>query len=113
MPPKPKGDLLPGTLEVLILLTLRREPLHGYAIAQRIQQTSDALLRVEEGSLYPALQRMLIDGWVSARWGTSARNRRVRVYTLTPAGRKQLNRETKRVGRVMDGIARVMRLAET
>lgn len=108
-----RGDLLPGTLEMLILLTLRREPLHGYAIAQRIRRSSDELLRVEEGSLYPALQRMLIEGWVSAEWGTSARNRRVRVYTLTPAGRKQLGRETKRVGRVIDGLARVMRPAES
>jgi len=104
-----KGDLFPGTLEMLILITLRREPLHGYAIAQRIQQNSDDLLRVEEGSLYPALQRLLIEGWVSAKWGMSARNRRVRIYTLTAAGRKQLGRETKRVGRVIDGIARVMR----
>jgi PadR family transcriptional regulator len=107
-----KGDLLPGTLEMLILVTLRRQPLHGYAIAQRIQQNSDDLLRVEEGSLYPALQRLLIEGWVSARWGMSARNRRVRIYTLTAAGRKQLSREMKRVGRVMDGIARVMRPSE-
>ena len=73
-----RGDLLPGTLEMLILLGLCRGPLHGYAIAQRIQQSSDELLRVEEGSLYPALQRMLIAGWVTARWATSARNRRVR-----------------------------------
>ena len=108
-----KGDLLPGTLEMLILLTLRAEPLHGYAIAQRIRQKSDDLLRIEEGSLYPALQRLLVEGWVSAKWGTSARNRRVRVYTLTPDGRKQLNRETQRVGRVIDGLARVMRLAES
>ena len=107
-----KGDLLPGTLEMLILLTLRLEPLHGYAIAQRIQQNSDDLLRVEEGSLYPALQRILIEGWVSAQWGMSARNRRVRVYTLTPAGRKQLSREVKRVGRVIDGLTRVMRPSE-
>jgi PadR family transcriptional regulator PadR len=89
-----KGDLLPGTLEMLILVTLRREPLHGYAIAQRIQQNSDELLRVEEGSLYPALQR------------------RIRIYTLTASGRKQLGREMKRVGRVIDGIARVMRPSE-
>ncbi len=107
-----KGDLLPGSLEMLILLTLRREPLHGYAIAQRIQKNSDDLLRVEEGSLYPALQRLLIEGWVSAEWSISTRNRRVRAYTLTAAGRKQLSRETKRVGRVIDGIARVMRLSE-
>jgi PadR family transcriptional regulator PadR len=111
--PANKGDLFPGTLEMLILTTLRREPLHGYAIAQRIQQDSDHLLRVEEGSLYPALQRMLIEGWVSAKWGMSARNRRVRIYTLTPSGRKQLTREVKRVGRVMEGVARVIRPAES
>jgi transcriptional regulator len=107
-----KGDLLPGTLEMLILVTLRHQPLHGYAIAQRIQQNSDDLLRVEEGSLYPALQRMLIEGWVSAEWGMSARNRRICIYTLTAAGRKQLSREMKRVGRVIDGISRVMRPSE-
>jgi PadR family transcriptional regulator PadR len=107
-----KGDLFPGTLEMLILLTLRREPLHGYAIAQRIQQGSDDLLRVEEGSLYPALQRMLLEGWVSAEWGVSARKRRVRVYTLTAGGRKQLAREVTRVGRVMEGIAQMMRPSE-
>ena len=97
---------------MLILVTLRREPLHGYAIAQRIQQNSDELLRVEEGSLYPALQRLLIEGWVSAEWGISARKRRVRIYTLTASGRKQLGREMKRVGRVIDGIARIMRPSE-
>ena len=108
----PKDDLLPGTLEMLILVTLRRESLHGYLIAQRIQQNSDDLLHVEEGSLYPALQRLLIEGWVSAEWGISALNRRVRIYTLTAAGRKQLGRETKRVGRLVDGITRVIRLSE-
>jgi len=108
-----KGDLLPGTLEMLILVTLRRASLHGYAIAQRIQQNSDDLLRVEEGSLYPALQRMLIEGWVSAKWCLSAQNRRVRIYTLTAAGRKQLDREMKRVGRIVDGIVRIMRPSET
>jgi len=107
-----KGDLFPGTLEMLILVTLRGGPLHGYAIAQRIQQNSDELLRVEEGSLYPALQRMLIEGWVSAEWGMSARNRRIRIYTQTASGRKQLSREMKRVGRVIDGIARVLRPSE-
>ena|SRR5579884_219976 len=112
MPPAEKGDLLPGTLEMLILLTLRREPLHGYAIAQQIQQNSAELLRVEEGSLYPALQRMLIEGWISAEWGMSAKNRRVRIYTLTDAGRKQLSREKQRVGRLIDGMVRVMRLGD-
>lgn len=107
-----KGDLLPGTLEMLILATLAREPLHGYAIAQRIQQKSGDLLRAEEGSLYPALQRLLIEGWVSAAWANSARNRRVRVYTLTAAGRKQLNRERQRVKRLIDGITRVMEPGE-
>jgi PadR family transcriptional regulator, regulatory protein PadR len=112
MPPTDKGELLPGTLEMLILSTLRLGPLHGYGIAQSIQQSSDHLLRVEEGSLYPALQRLLIEGWVSAEWGTSARNRRVRVYTLTSAGRKQLNREVERLSRVIDGITRVIRPSE-
>jgi len=112
MPATPKGELLPGTLEMLIMVTLRREPLHGYAIAQRIHDDSGELLHAEEGSLYPALQRLLIEGWVSAEWGMSARNRRVRIYTLTPAGRKQLTREMKRVGRLMDGIARMMRPSE-
>jgi transcriptional regulator len=108
-----KSDLLPGTLDFLILATLSREPLHGYGIAQRIQQDSGEVLKAEEGSLYPALQRLLIEGWVSAKWATSATNRRVRVYTISPAGRKQLNREMERVRRAMDGIARVMRLCET
>lgn len=108
-----RGDLLPGTLEMLILVTLRREPLHAYAIAQRIQQTSGEALRAEEGSLYPALQRLLIEGWVSAEWTMSARNRRVRVYTLTATGRKQLTREVKRVSRLIEGIVRVMRPSET
>src|ERR1700751_4435788 len=113
MATKTKGDLLPGTLEMLILTTLRRESLHGYAIAQRIEQDSGDLLHAEEGSLYPALQRLLIEGWVSAEWGMSSRNRKVRVYTLTPEGRKQLSRELNRVGNLMDGIARVKRPAKT
>jgi len=113
MPSTDKGDLLPGTLEMLILVTLRREPLHGYAIAQRIQQDTGDLLHVEEGSLYPALQRMVIEGWVAAKWGMSVRNRRVRIYTLTASGRKQLSREIKRVGRTIDGIVCLMRPSET
>jgi transcriptional regulator len=107
-----KGDLLPGTLEMLILATLAERPLHGYAIAQRIQQKSDNILRAEEGSLYPALQRLLIDGWISGKWELSARNRKIRVYTLTAAGRKQLNAERRRVARLIDGLTRVMRLSE-
>src|ERR1700722_4981150 len=92
-----KGELLPGTLEMLILVTLRRGPLHGYLIAKRIQENSGELLHAEEGSLYPALQRLLIEGWVSAEWGTSARKRRIRVYTITATGRKQLSSEMSRV----------------
>ena len=83
-------SLFPGALEMMILQTLRREPLHGYALAQIIQSNSDDLLQVEEGSLYPALQRMLKAGWVAADWGMSPRNRKVRIYKITPAGRKQL-----------------------
>ena len=89
---KPKGELIPGTLEMLILATLRREPLHGYAIAQRIHQESGSLLRAEEGSLYPALQRLLMDGWVSAAWGVSSRNRSGEPFyidnTAHPANRR-------------------------
>jgi transcriptional regulator len=106
-------DLFPGALEMMILQTLRREPLHGYALAQTIKQASHALLQVEEGSLYPALLRMLKAGWVSAEWGISARNRRVRVYKITPAGRKQLEREVSSFDRMLEGIARVMRPAQS
>jgi transcriptional regulator len=109
---KPKGEVLPGTLEMLILVVLRRAPLHGYAIAQQIHDESGRQLRPEEGSLYPALQRLLIEGWVSAEWGVSARNRRVRIYTLTVAGRKHLDRRVKSMGRMIDGLSRILRLAE-
>ena len=108
-----KSDLLPGTLDCLVLAILSREPLHGYAIAQRIQQDSGDILKAEEGSLYPALQRLLIDGLVSAEWMTSATNRRVRVYKLTATGRKHLKNEMHRVSRAMDGISRIMRLCES
>jgi PadR family transcriptional regulator PadR len=113
---KPKSeqrDLLPGTLEMLILQTLKRDPLHGYAIAQSIQQTSEDVLQVEEGSLYPALQRLLREGWVVAEWGISARNRKVRTYKITPAGRKQLTREIAGFDRLLAGIGRVMRPTES
>jgi PadR family transcriptional regulator, regulatory protein PadR len=106
-------DLLPGTLEMLILQTLKRDPLHGYAIAQSIQQTSEDVLQVEEGSLYPALQRLLREGWVVAEWGISARNRKVRTYKITPAGRKQLTREIAGFDRLLAGIGRVMRPTES
>jgi transcriptional regulator len=87
--------------------------MHGYALAEVIKRTSDDLLNVEEGSLYPALQRMLKAGWVAAEWEVSARNRRVRIYRILPAGRKQLEREISSFKRMLDGIARVMRPVES
>ncbi len=98
---------------MMILQTLRREPLHGYALAQVIKRNSDDLLQVEEGSLYPALQRMLKSGWVAAEWGISARNRKVRVYKITPAGRKQLEREVSSFQQMLDGIARAMKAVQS
>ena len=106
-------DLFPGALEMMVLQTLRREPMHGYALAQVIKRNSGELLEIEEGSLYPALQRMLKAGWLTAEWGLSARNRRVRVYKITPSGRKQLEREVSSFDRMLEGIARVMRPVES
>jgi len=106
-------DLFPGALEMMILQTLRSHPLHGYALAQLIKRTSDDLLQIEEGSLYPALQRMLKAGWVAAEWGLSPRNRRVRIYKITAAGRKQLQREVSSFERMLRGISRVMRPSES
>src|SRR5579864_7875952 len=104
-----KSEIPPGTLYMLILRSLARMgPLHGYGIAQFIQQTSDDVLQVEEGSLYPALQRMLIKGWVTAEWKQSDNNRRARYYRLTPDGRKQMGREVDEFERVMAAIARVI-----
>ncbi|HVT56875.1 MAG TPA: PadR family transcriptional regulator [Thermoanaerobaculia bacterium] len=101
-------DLFPGALEMMILQTLKRQPLHGYAVAQQIKQRSFDLLQIEEGSLYPALQRMLKAGWVQADWGMSATNRRVRIYTLTPEGRRHLAREVSSFERMLEGITRVL-----
>jgi transcriptional regulator len=109
----PSRDLFPGVLEMMILQTLRRGPQHGYALAQDIISSSTDMLRIEEGSLYPALQRMLRAGWVDAEWGVSARNRKVRVYSITSAGRKQLAREVSSFERMLEGIARVMRPAQS
>jgi PadR family transcriptional regulator PadR len=106
-----KNELLPGTLEMLVLQTLKNGRRHGYGIAQRIQEISDDVLQVEEGSLYPALQRLLVKGWVKAEWGTSENNRRARYYTLTLAGRKELGTEAENFDRVVAAIARVMRTA--
>jgi PadR family transcriptional regulator, regulatory protein PadR len=107
-----RDEIPPGTLYLLILKTLARHvELHGYEIANSIQRTSDDVLQVEEGSLYPALQRMLIKGWVTAEWGTTAGNRRARYYKLTAAGRKQLVLEISQFERVMGAIGRVIQTA--
>lgn len=107
-----RDEIPPGTLYLLILKTLaRRGELHGYEIARTIQQISDDVLQVEEGSLYPALQRMLIKGWVKAHWSTTAENRRARYYRLTPLGRKQLEAELSQFERVVGAIARVIQTA--
>lgn len=101
-------DLLPGTLDMLILRTLGRGPLHGYAIADRIRLVSDDVLVVGESSLYPALQRLLVNGWVTAEWGASDNNRRARYYTLTAAGRKRLTAERKEFQRLIGAIQQVL-----
>ncbi|MBZ5509152.1 MAG: PadR family transcriptional regulator [Acidobacteriia bacterium] len=106
-----KNELLPGTLDMLILHTLTRGAMHGYGIAQKIQEISDEVLQVEEGSLYPALQRLLVKGWVKAEWGTSENNRRARYYTVTSAGKKQLGTEAENFRRMVHAIARVMQTA--
>jgi len=102
-------ELLPGTLYLLILRTLRAGPLHGYAIAKRIREASERGVDIEDGSLYPALNRMLVKGWLIAEWGTSENNRKARFYRLTPAGRKQLAHETDTFDRLVLAIQRVMR----
>jgi PadR family transcriptional regulator, regulatory protein PadR len=107
-----RTEIPPGTLYMLILRSLDRNgPMHGYGIAQHIQQMSESVLQVEEGSLYPALQRMLIKGWVKAEWGLSENNRRARYYKLTPAGQRQLTAEVQEFTRVMDAITRVIQPA--
>src|ERR1700751_1162577 len=104
-----RDEILPGTLHLLILKTLARGgEMHGFEIARSIQQISQDVLQVEEGSLYPALQRMLIKGWVKAEWGVTSENRRARYYRLTPAGRKQLEQEIQQFERVMGAITRVI-----
>jgi transcriptional regulator len=103
-----KPDLLPGTLDMLILKTLTRAPLHGYGIALSIRRLSEDVLTVEEGSLYPALQRLLVQGWVKAEWKTTETGRRARYYTLTAAGRKQLGVELSRFEQMIAAIGRVL-----
>jgi PadR family transcriptional regulator PadR len=109
---EPRTEIPPGTLHLLVLKTLLRlGPMHGYGIAQHIQQISDEILRVEEGSLYPALQRMLVKGWVVGEWRQSENNRRARFYALTPKGRKQLTAELAEFEKVMSAIRRVIQPA--
>lgn len=104
----PKMEMPSGAVGLLILRVLRSGPLHGYAIAQRIHALSSEVLRVEEGSLYPALQRILLKGWAKAEWGVSETNRKVRFYKLTPAGRKQLEAEVSEYERVNQAIQAVL-----
>jgi PadR family transcriptional regulator, regulatory protein PadR len=106
---KTTGELVQGTLDMLILKTLSRgDAMHGYRIAQHIQQVSEEVLRVEEGSLYPALHRLELEGLVAAEWGLSANNRRAKYYRLTPAGKKRLAAEEKHWGLLVSAIGRVL-----
>lgn len=106
-----RTDLMQGTLELLILKTLSHESMHGYGIAQRIHEAVDDLLKVEDGSLYPALYRMEERGWISSEWGVSENNRRAKFYKLTRAGRKQLDGERANWERVSQAITRILRTA--
>ncbi len=110
-PPPARSDLLAGTLDMLILRTVSLGPLHGYAIAQHIGRISESVLQVEQGSLYPALERLLRKGWVSARWGETPTKRRARYYTITRSGRAQLREKTSEYARVVLAIARIMKRA--
>src|SRR5580698_8904727 len=103
-----KPELMPGTLDMLILKTLTRAPQHGYGIASAIKRLSNDVLTVEEGSLYPALQRLLLQGWVKGEWKKTETNRRARFYTLTPAGRKQLGSELSQFQLMITAIRRVL-----
>ncbi len=103
-----KSDLMPGTLDMMILKTLTRGPQHGYGIASSIKRASEDMLTVEEGSLYPALQRLLLQSWVKAEWKSTETDRRARYYTLTAAGRKQLGLEQSRFEEMIAAIGRVM-----
>ena len=105
---KPNADLLQGTLDMLILKTLALGPQHGWGISQRIQQISEAVLQVNQGSLYPALHRLEQRGWLASSWGASENNRQAKFYQLTRAGRRQLERETKEWARLSAAVARIM-----
>ncbi len=108
---KQKTDLLQGTLDMLILKALSLGPMHGYGVGLRIMQLAEDLLRVEEGSLYPALYRLEEQGWIKSEWGTSENNRRARFYRLSAAGRKQLNVEEEHWQRLVAGVGKVMQTA--
>ncbi len=105
---KQKSELLQGTLDLLILKTLALQPMHGWGITQRIQQISDGVLQVNQGSLYPALVRLEQQGWISSEWGTSENNRQAKYYKLTRSGRKQLNEETDNWKRVSNAIEQIL-----
>ena len=104
-------ELLPGTLDLLVLRTLQRGPMHGYGIAQRVRDVSKDVFQIGESSLYPALQRLLLNGWVKAEWGASENNRRARYYTLTAAGRKQLVAEQEEFERIVLAVRQVLQFA--
>ena len=106
-----RQELLPGTLDMLILKTLSRQVMHGYGIAEHIRQVSAEVLKIEEGSLYPALQRLQLQGLIASEWGQSANNRRARYYRLTAAGRRALGESESRFSRLIEAIGRVMRPA--
>ena len=105
------GDLIQGTLEMLVLKALLRGPMHGYAVAEWIHQTSQQLLKVEEGALYPALHRLELRGLLASEWGTSDNNRRAKFYSLTASGRKQLAQETEFWRRMSGAVARILQTA--
>jgi transcriptional regulator len=109
--PQKKNELLKGTLDMLVLQTLSVQPLHGYGIAQQIEALSEDALRVEQGSLYPALERLQKKGWITSRWGESPTGRRARYYTLTAAGRRQLGNEINSFDAMLVAINRVLRRA--
>ena len=108
MSPRDRKDLFPGALEMMVLQTLQQQRMHGYALVQHIRRRSNELLQVEEGSLYPALQRLLKDGSVKARWGVSATGRRVRTYEITPAGAKRLHQDISGFEQLLEGIRLVL-----
>ena len=111
MTPTPKRELLPGTLDMLVLKSLTLKSMHGYGIAQHIQRLSEDVLRVEEGSLYPALQRLRQKGFIKAEWGQTPNNQRARYYTITAAGRRQLGEQEEGFAELLQAIGRVMKPA--